>query len=733
LQPVLELLRLFFGISATDDAATARAQIAQRVLPVGRTFEADLPLLYEFLGVADVATPASRLDPKTRHARLFDIIRHVIRQSGAATAVIIIEDLHWLDEASEEFIEMLVDAIAGTRTMLVLNFRPSYTAPWMKWAHYEPLSLSELRPTETISLVEELVGDRPELGEIRQRVSERSGGNPFFAEELVRSLAERGALFGDTGDYRLGIQSGEAALPPTIEAVIGARIDRLGEVEKAVLQVGAIIGKEFPFPVLEQVLGTPSPELDAVLVRLCGAELIQERAGGEARWFAFRHPLIQEVAYATQLKSRRSTLHASVASAMGAFYKDRLDEFAGLLAYHYDAAGQSLDAARYGARAALWVGTTNAAEAAKHWHKVRLLLQTQPRSPTIDELRIMASAQIAMFGWRGGMAAADAKAFIDEALAWARETQNSMIHLLLAADGRVTVATGGSADVYVDRLKEALSLLQEQTGIGRAATLNAFLSQAYNLAGMLNDALAANTVALQGISRIERADEEFLGFNVEHWVRSLRGRILVRLGRFSEAEECLDMMLKIEQTLPDPAIQFIPHFAYVDLAGRGDAELAMQHAFRVTEIADKSQIPYLSVYASAFRGTARSIARDFDAAVRDFRESLASARKAKAALEYEPEILASLADCYRQMRNFDQAEAAAMEAIEVARQRSARLAECRASITCGAAILAGSEPRRNLQAMDLFGRAEQLIRSTGAKIYEPLLMRERARVPTPAS
>jgi len=731
LQPVLEFLRLFFGISAADDPSTARTQIAQRVLPVGRTFEADLPLLYEFLGVADEENAPSRLDPKTRHARLLDIIRHVVRQSGTATSVIIIEDLHWLDAASEDFIEMLVDAVAGTRTMLVLNFRPSYAASWMKWAHYEPLSLSELGLAEMISLVEELIGDRAELNDIRHRVSDRSGGNPFFAEELVRSLAERGALFGDMGDYRLGIQSGESALPPTVEAVIGARIDRLGEAEKAVLQVGAIIGKEFPFPVLEQVLGMPSSDIEGVLTRLCGAELVQERAN-EGRWFAFRHPLIQEVAYATQLKTRRSTLHASVASAMEAFYKDRLDEFAGLLAYHYDAAGRSLEAANYGAKAALWIGTTDAVEAAKHWHKVRLLLQAQPRSQAIDELRIMASAQIALFGWRGGMTAADAKAFIDEALAWARETQNSMVHLLLAADGRITVASGGSADVYVDRLKEALSLLQEQSGVGRAATLNAFLSQAYNLAGMLNEALIANTVALQGVSRIERSDEEFLGFNVEHWARSLRGRILVRLGRFAEAEECLEMMLQIEQTLLDPAIQFIPHFGYVDLAWcRGDADLAMKHALRVTEIAERSQIPYLSVYASAFRGTAKALAQQFDAAVTHFSQGLASARKARAALEYEPEILASLADCYCQMGNFEQAETVAMEAIEVARQRTARLAECRASITCGAAILGKGDSGRNIQAVHLLARAEELIRLTGAKIYEPLWMRERARAPMP--
>jgi class 3 adenylate cyclase/tetratricopeptide (TPR) repeat protein len=730
-QPILEFLRLFFRILPTDDAAVARSRIAERLFEFGRTFEADLPLLYDFLGVPNDESLALRIHPKARHARLLDIIRHMIRQSGSATSVIIVEDLHWLDEASEDFVATLVNAVAGTRTVLVLNYRPSYTAPWMKWSYYQQLSLAELGPAETEALVEGLIGDRPDSRDIRQRVAERSGGNPFFVEELVRSLVENCALLGDPGNYTPGMKTGEGALPTTVQAVIGARIDRLGEAEKTILQIGAIIGKEFPMMVLEDVAGAPAKEIEAVLDRLCDAELIQSQPGIDGRWYAIRHPLIQEVAYVTQLKARRSGLHASVARAMERYYNDRLDEFSGLLAYHFEAAGQALDAANYAARAAWWVGSTNTAQAIKHWQKVRLLLQDQPRSQANDALRIMASSQIAWLGWREGMTAEAAKPLLEEALAWARETDNTMIPMLLFVDARITAASGGAADAYVKCVKEALSLVKEGTGIGRVATLNASLSQAYGWGGLLNEALASNDAALQKVSGIEKADHQFLGYSVEHWILSLRGRILIRLGRFAEGEQYLKLMLQLDQALLDPTVQFISPWGYVDLAGcRGDAPLAEQHALRVAEIAEKHGSPYLRVFALYCAGTAKYLAEDFGGAVADFSESLNFARKVKAALEYEPEILASLADCYHRAGDPERAESIAQEAIEVARRRSARLPQCRASITYGAAVLAKHGAAGLREAEDLFRRAEQLIQESGAWIYEPMLTRERSRMST---
>jgi class 3 adenylate cyclase/tetratricopeptide (TPR) repeat protein len=727
-QPVLEFLRLFFRIAPTDDATVARDRIRERLSTIGPTFEADFPLVCEFLGVSHQESAPVLLPPKARHGRLLDIIRHMVRESGTTTSVIIVEDLHWLDEASADFVGTLVEAVAGTRTMLVLTFRPSYVAPWMNCSYYHQILLADLTPTQTIALVSELIGDRSELHDVRRRVAERSGGNPFFAEELVRSLAENGSIFGDPGDYVLGFIAAEGMLPTTVQAVIGARIDRLGEADKAILQIAAVIGEEFPWEMLEELAPAPAREIETILEALCGAELLQRQAAPDGRWYAFRHPLIQEVAYAAQLRARRSALHASVADAMQHFYEDRIDEFSGLFAYHYEAAGQLLEAANYSARAATWVGSTHSAQAIKHWQKVRTLLQKQPRSEATDEVRIMASGQLAWLGWREGLTADEAKPFIDEALTWSRETDNTMIPLLLLVDGRITITSGGPADAYVELVKEGLSLLREDKDIGRIATLNVSLSQAYGWAGMLNEALAANSAAIEGISRIEKFDHQFLGYSVEHWAMGLRGRILVRLGRFEESEKCFDLLLGIEENLLDPTARLIPHLGYVDLAWcLGDPALAERHALRLAQIAEKHESPYLRVFAFACIGTAKSVAGDFAAAARDFVAGLEFLRKTKAAMEYEPEILASLADCHYQNDEPGRAIEIAKEAIRIAQQRNARLPECRASITCGGALIAESGVSAVDEAKALFARAEELIQVTGACIYEPLLARARER------
>jgi adenylate cyclase len=610
--------------------------------------------------------------------------------------------------------------------MLVFNYRSSYSAPWMQLPHYDELLLAELTPSETDALVEELVGGRPEVRDIRVRVARRSGGNPFFAEELVRSLADNGALAGDVGNYVTGLNPDVGALPATVQAVIGARIDRLEDAAKAVLQVCAVIGKEFPFAVLERVAGLPAHDVESAVGRLCDIGLLQSRAGAQRGHYAFRHPLIQEVAYGTQLKARRAVLHAAVAETMEGYYGERLDEFAALLSFHHEAAGQWLRAAHLGSRAARWIGSTDTAQAIKHWRKVRDLMSRAPRSRENDALRIMASGQISWLGWREGLTAEEAKPFIEEALGWAREIDDTMVPLLLVVDGRITVASGGSADVYAERVKEALSLVAAGSGRGRYATLQASLSHALGWAGLLLEALEANDAALEDVPGIDKFDDQFLGYSVEHWAVALRGRILARLGRYTEAQACFDQM--IEQASVDPTVRIISHFGYVDIAWcLDDASLAERHLAPVIEISGRHASPYLRVFALACSGTTRAIARDYPAAIGDFTESLECLRKTRAAMENEAEILASLADCQHRAGNLPMALRCAREAIAIARERSTRLAECRASITCAGALLAQEGRRAADDAEVLFKRAEELIRLSGAIIYRPLLVKERER------
>ncbi|MCO6403068.1 AAA family ATPase [Aurantimonas endophytica] len=719
LQLALDFLRMILQVSSSDDAALTRDRIAERLTEIGATFEADRALLSEFLGLAD-EPQRSLPSPKARQARLLDILRDLVRQIGRQPSVIIVEDLHWADAASGEFLATLVEAVEDTRTMLIFNYRPGYRAPFMRTPHYRSMFLAELSNTETDAILDTLVGTRPELKDIHRRVAERSGGNVFFMEELVRSLSENGTLLGAPGSYTLGSPANDNALPSTVQDVIGARIDRLDPVERAVLQIGATIGKQFPLNVMESVAEVPPEEVHAALDRLSEAEMIEPQQGAGGRCYAFRHPLIQEVAYRTQLKARRAVLHAAVAEALERYSASRLDEDAALIAFHHEAAGHTLPAAVFGARAARWVGATSTGEAIKRWRKVRTMLLGELRCPEVDQLRIMASAQIAWLGWREGVTVEEARPYLAEALQIARETDDAMVALLLFVEARLAGASGGPADDYAAQIERALALVEPTGDRGREATLNASLSQAYGWAGLFTKALAANDAALERIPAIEPFDHQFLGYNVEHWVLSLRGRILVHLGRPDEARACFDQMLSLEPALVDPTVLFISHLGMIDLAWfQHDASLAAEHAASVAALAERHGSPYLLVFRHYCSGLAAAIAGYHATALQELERALDLMGSLKAARDFKADALAAYAECHLQAGHEIEAIAAADRAIAAARDLTARMPEVRATLVKAIALLTLGNPAELWEAETLIGQVDDMIQQTGAHCFEP--------------
>jgi class 3 adenylate cyclase/tetratricopeptide (TPR) repeat protein len=726
LQPILELFRVhFFGIGPGDSPASARARIANRFLTKPLA-EADLALLYEFFGVADPGGSPLTLGPRAGHARLLALIAELVRQYADTTRVILIEDLHWIDQASAEFVSALVDAVPGTRTLLLLNYRTSYQPPWSQVRYFRQLELGELPAADMDALAGELLAPVTDVSEIARLVCRRAGGNPFFAEELVRTLVEGNLLAASTGLPTGGLDALERALPATVQAVVGARLDRLGEPEKTLLQMCAIIGKEIPLAVLEHVASPLASQIEKGLEGLCEARLILPQHVDGSRRFAFRHPLIQEVAYNSQLKVRRGHVHASVAAAMELYYQGQLDEYAGLVGYHFEEAGAHLEAARYNARAGIWVGSTNSAQAIKHWRKVRHLLANLARSPEVDRLRVTAGGKIALLGWREGLTLEEVKPLIDDAMAVANEVDDRLIPWLLTIEGRMLVASGGPADGYVECVKKALLYIDVDRDAGRVAVAHAFLSQAYAWAGLLQDALAANDVALENAAHVDPSDREFIGFSVEQWVLGVRARLLIRMGRFEEAARCLGKMLEQETMSAEPPMPGMARFGFIELAmATADVKLAQQHALELHRSADKFATPYLGIFMHGYHGMASTVAGEHEAALKYFEQALALIRSTGAAKEFESEVLANMAECRLHLGHYPQAHAQATEAIELSRLRTTRVAQCRALITRGAAALADTGAPDRVAAEDDLLHAEDLIGRTGAVTCRTALDRAR--------
>jgi class 3 adenylate cyclase len=718
-QPVLELLRDYFGLRVKEATDISRRRVFDRLAVLSFSEQISLVLL-EFLGLADPLQAPVKLDPKTRKTLLLDFVRTLPRSGPRdVTTVVIIEDLHWIDAASEEFIEALADAVVGTTTLLVVNFRPGFAAPMMQRSHYRQINMTPLLPAQAAVLLEDHFGNDPSLALLSRNIIERAQGNPFFLEELVNALVERGDFDGEKGAYRLKGGVDTIPLPSTVQAVISARIDRLEESAKEVLEIASVVGREISTSILDLVAGLAPAELSEAVQRLRQAELLYDVPPFEQRLLAFRHPLIQEVTYRSLLHGRRRELHSKVAQAIESLFEDHAEERASLLAYHLEEAGENLKAAQQNMRAAIWIGANDPSQALRSWKKVRELLANLPPSQPINYLKMMASGQIVNFGWREGISARDALVYFDEAKQLAvalRDVRaNALIH---AAYGRI-LANGGSADEYVEKIREATAIADQGNDPSVQVTLKAVLCHALRLSGFMVEALQMNIEATEGAHKIVRFDRQTLGFDVEIWLTVMRGQTLVMLGRTDEARPFLDRILQLESNQIDVLHHVIPSWAYVDLAwAEGNIGLAQEHADRAFFLAVKSGNPYLRVYGQACRGLSHIVARRLTSAIQDLSGALSFARLRKAGLEDEPRILADLANAHRLNGDDSTAFTTVDEAIKVATERHARVPECLARIVRANLLLRSPTSDQTAEGRQELERARALMRETGAVLFE---------------
>src|SRR6185437_9508278 len=340
LVPVMRLMRTYFEIDEADSEERVRERIAGRLLMLDESLVEAMPLIFDFLSVDDSSRPPPRLDPEARRRQLLAVMKRLIRaQSAERPGINLFEDLHWIDPASESFLATHVDAVQGSRSLTIVNFRPEYHARWMSKPYYSQIALIALNQAATTEMLVDLLG-----------------GNPFFIEEMLHELIEAGNLEGERGAFRLVRPLSGTAIPATVQVVLSARIDRLEPARKRALHAASVVGKEFSASVLATVLDCAEEELDDTLRDLVDAGFVYEQEVYPASIYAFKHPLTQEVAYSSQLESRRAADHAAAAEAIIGRNPDRLDELAALIAGHWEAADQTLEAARWSARAAHWSG-----------------------------------------------------------------------------------------------------------------------------------------------------------------------------------------------------------------------------------------------------------------------------------------------------------------------------------------------------------------------------------------
>jgi adenylate cyclase len=669
--PAIELLKSYFELTPEDSDEEARQRITDHMRVMDPAFEADLPLLLDFLGIT--APDAARLPPDAmaRRERLKELFRKLVRTAGSETcAVLLIEDLHWMDSGSESLMEVLVDALPGTRILLLVNYRPGYVPSWTG-RQFDQIALAPLGATLADRLASRLLGDDETVAPLLPLIADRARGNPLFIEELVRKFEEGGNLTGERGAYRLAQAPDPHLVPDTVQAIIAARIDARPEPEKTVLQTAAVIGREFVASLLARLLGPVGAGLQDIVHRLSQAGLVHEQAGASAV-FAFRHPMVHDVAYRSLLSEHRRALHAAVAADLEKSAPDAAQ--AGFRAYHWEEAGNLMQAASCNIKAATWHGTRDPAQALEAWKRARRLLSALPLEGQARQALALASGQIVNFAWRAGLTAAEVQPYYTESLAITRDLGNMRgATLVTAAYGR-SLAASGSATEYVATVTDLLEKLDETRDASLRPVLTAILCQALRHAGDLPHALAANDQAMASLHLIDEGIQQTLGFNVGVWVRGMRAQILAMMARPDEARPLLDALIAADEAAVDVLHRLLAHATQIDIAwGEGDAVAASRHSEAVIALAEKSGNPYLLVYGRGYAAIAQSLRGEHGAAARTLTETLAYARRRHAGLENEARLLADLAHALMCAGELERAAVVADEAAAVARRRGAKV------------------------------------------------------------
>ena len=441
---VTRLLRAASGVAGLDSQA-ARAAVREQS---PHADQQDLLLLDDLLGIADPNAPLPQMDPEVRRRRLTELVnsRALAR---AEPALFIIEDAHWIDTVSESMLTDFLQVIPRTASTVLITSRPEYEGALLRVADAQTIALAPLGDSQIDALLTELLGSDPSVGELEALIAERAAGNPFFVEEMVRDLVQRGVLIGERGGYSCSADAADVTVPATVQAAIAARIDRLSAPARRTLNTASVIGVRFQAELLV-ALG-----IDVALQELLDTELIDEVGSAPNGEYAFAHPLIRAVAYESQLNAARAESHRRLADAIRERAAGSEDENAALIAEHLEAARQLREAYEWHMRAGTWSANRDLAAARVSWDRARRIADAVPDDdPDHLAMRIAPRTMLCATDWQ------------------AREVQDSrhrfeeLRKLCNVAGDKVSLAIGMSALatelVYAGRSREGAELASEQ-------------------------------------------------------------------------------------------------------------------------------------------------------------------------------------------------------------------------------------------------------------------------------
>jgi class 3 adenylate cyclase/tetratricopeptide (TPR) repeat protein len=575
--PVADLLRSYFGVEPSDDARQIHERCVGRLLTLDERLGTTINPLLSVLDLPVTDEAWLHADPARRRGLTVDAFKALIHREAQERAVVLVfEDLHWADNETLSLLDGLVESLPAARILLLVNYRPEFSERWASKSYFTRLRLQALPPQSAQALLDDLLGGSAELETVKQMLATRTAGNPFFLEESVRSLIELGLLVGERGARRVSGNLGDVAVPPTVQAVLAARIDRLEPDVKRALQTAAVIGKDFSHSLLAEVSDLSADRLDACMATLRASEFVYETRLFPEAEYTFKHALTHDVALGGLLTDRRRELDVRIVDAIERVHGERLAEHLDALAMHATRGGVWPKAYHYSVEAGNRAAAHSAhRDSVAHYLRALEALGRHEASDAIRaeiDLRLKIRDELFVLGDHGPVpahvqAAADLARKIDDPRRLARAL------LDLGAVEWVAARHLRSREIY----SEALSTAEAAGDPVLVALVNYRLGIA-NV--MLGDMKGANETLVKSLKTLDTEEGRRLfafGGSPFSFACTFRAWALAELGHLAEAEAVAKSGFDNARALDQPYTILVSTYGYSHaLIRRGQWERAAE-------------------------------------------------------------------------------------------------------------------------------------------------------------
>ena len=666
--PVLELLRDYFGIQDADDAAIRREKIRASLAALDSALGDVAPYLWNLLAIQEQPDPLAQMDAQVKRQRTLDAIKRIIlRESLEQPLVVIFEDLHWIDSQTQTLLNLLADSVANARVLLLVNYRPEYNHDWDNRTYCTQLRLDPLLGDNAAAMLTALLGNEAKVEPLKRMIIERTGGNPFFIEEMLQALFDEGALVRN-GTVKVMRSLSQLRLPLTVQSILASRIDRQPGDHKQLLQTLAVLGSEAPLGLIRQVVPMAELQLGRMLADLRAAEFIYEQPALGDVEYVFKHALTHEVAYNSLLIERRKLLHERAGQALESMFADHLDDHLSELTRHYSHSDNVEKAIEYLGRAGQQALQRSAHDYAISNLTAALdLLRKLPENPERiqRELMLQLSLGQGLQAVRGFTAEEAKRAFTRARELCERLGDRPELFLVLWGLFAVHLLRGERREAH--RLAKQLLKRAEE------ARDSAQLLIAHGAVGPtlfeFGEYLTVREHLEKGISYYDRERDRPLGLD-EFLISALSylASTLNILGYPGQALTTIEQAIAAGQEFGRPfTLTFAVHFSSFVLTHRREARAAQEAAERVIELSTEHGFAFWLAQATSVRGEAIAAQGRTEEGIVEMLKGLAAMH----AIGFEGNRafhLAQLAKAYSEVGRLDEALSTLEEAL--ARSRS---------------------------------------------------------------